>query len=118
MIVQCQSVGPLNAVALEQINIEWSLFGAAGPVGTIAQATLNQNATTVVGVPFGTTPNMVIVVPPTTNTQQWQIKGAGADTGVSCAPTLPALWQVGSAGLGISLGLAAGTNQVFTFIWL
>jgi len=111
-----------------RVNTQWALqqwLGTysnqilANPLGVSAVYTIAQNNMTFVGPGGPNICSLVIVIPPTTNTQEYQIKGAGGDIGLRCAAALPcAIGLNQTLGLtGIGIGLAAGVDQKFTVMW-
>lgn len=113
---------PLTATFLAQLRggdagdrdvvATWAI---SAPNETTQTLLLAQNAFTFLSVPAGTT--LILIIPPTNNTQTVTLKGQNADTGIALSKTRPSLVAIDpSATIGIALG--AGSNQTFKIVYL
>jgi hypothetical protein len=99
-----------------KVNTQWSI---TNPLGVLLRTTIVQNNTTFVAPAAGQLSSLVIVIPPTTNTQQWQLKGNAGDVGIPMAPALPGIFGLpNTVAPGVGIGLAAGVDQIFSMIFL
>lgn len=74
------------------VELQWSFVTARGDVTTINLA----GGDNTISTPAGT--QLVAIKPPTTNSQALKAKGAGADTGWTLQPNIPAIftWSAGT----------------------
>lgn|SRR5262245_9708554 len=131
MIVQMQSptdfatqLGPnMN------LNVQWPIIDFFGsyinqtlhnPLGIVQQVNVVQNNTTFFTPSGSNIASLVVIIPPAGNTQAWQLKGNVADLGTQMTAALPAAIGLNQTiGLiGVGIGLAAGTDKLFTLVWL
>jgi hypothetical protein len=118
MIVQLQSYADFLTTLgpSMKVNTQW---GIASPLGQIQRQVVVQNNTTLVSPSASQIGTMCFVIPPPANTQQWQLKGIGGDIGIPMLASQPAIFGFpGNTTPGFGIGLAAGTDQVFTLVWL
>jgi hypothetical protein len=87
----CEATGLPSGT--KTVSVSWTV---SSPVGQTTDVDLSSGANTI-SVPTGTT--LVIIVPPTTNTQTLTLKGVTGDTGVQLKKTKPTIlaWQTGSS---------------------
>lgn len=91
------------------IVVTWTL---ATPAEYEVTVTLTQNTTTGITIPTGAT--LIVVIPPTTNTQQIRIDDAsGKKLGLTLPFVIPA-----DGDTTLTLHLAAGSNQTVRVICL
>lgn len=90
------------------ISLSWSITAGVSD----ALVGLSSGANTVT-VPTGTT--LVIIVPPTSNTETITIKGVSGDSGVQISKTAPSIfaWQTGSTFVLTAGGAIAGLKVLF-----
>lgn len=107
----CQVLGGDSGEKL--VNVSWSI---TTPMMVEELKALTAGAFNSITVPTGT-PELVVIVPPTTNTQTLTLKGITGDTGVALAVADPTVIAFGaSPAFGITVG--AGSTVNVTLVWL
>jgi hypothetical protein len=95
------------------VEVEWDLTGNTTEV--TAEQSLTQGANNTIPSPVGVF-TLVVIYPPTNNTQAYKLKGNNADVGVECLPSEPT-GPIPVNG-NLIINLAAGTDQTFRFAWM
>jgi hypothetical protein len=91
------------------VKVTWSV---PAPKDSVQIVTLTQNTTTPISIPAGTT--LIVVIPPTNNTQAIRVDDAsGKKIGQAIPTIIPA-----EGDTTLTLHLAAGSNQTVTVISL
>src|SRR5262245_23684854 len=86
------------------------------PAGLVFQQTLTQAAFNTISFTSGKT--MLMVIPPTSNTQNVTLKGVTGDTGTNLNVALPTPLFIPTSSTSIGITLGAGSDQVFKFVAL
>jgi len=100
-----------NPEGRRNINLSWSITAGAFAVKADLASGDNDLTTT---IPSGTT--LIVVIPPTSNTQALKLKGAAGDTGVRISPTKPHVHAWGAAGSFIVNAAGTVTGAEIQFI--
>jgi len=95
----------------QNVSITWAI---TSPLEIVYEQVLTQGAFNAVVLP-STLATLVVVIPPTTNTQAVTLKGLTGDTGTPLNVSLPTILAVPSGTSGLGLTLGAGSNQKFKF---
>lgn len=88
------------------VALQWSMTSA---VGQIQSLTIGTNTT--ITVPSGTT--LIILIPPTTNTNALTLKGASGDTGVLLSLTKPTVIAYASGTVILNAASSTAVTAVF-----
>ena len=99
-----------GAAGDQDVALAWDI---AAPAGLLFTQTLVAGAFN--SVNFPPTYTLLIIIPPTTNTQAVLLKSVTGDDGVALHRTLPSVLAVHDSFASIGLTLGAGTDQLFTF---